>query len=154
MIDVAYYLHSEGGCCSYLAQIADDGSAEIWEVEFDDDDRPVDIDYIDDLEPYFWLDQDMLAVIEAGGDRAHGGDIESAVEAWLEVDFTAKEAEAWLEAGVFDADAAHELYRADVTPEQVDIAWEANGYHETLGYCYANRDVTLDEVKAVIEDEG
>lgn len=153
LLDLASWLYSEGGCCSYLASVSDDGSAAVHEVAFDDDGRPEDVDRVEELGPLFWLDQAMVAAIKVGGDRAHGGDVAAAVEAWLEVGFDAGEAGEWLEAGVFNADAARALYDADIAPARVAGPCGVDGGGYTLGYRYANRDVTLDDVKRAIEDD-
>lgn len=67
----------------------------------------------------------------------------------------------WEEAGVFTEEAAQELADANVTPElaaqRTDESVGIGGYADTIGYKYANGDVTLAETLSFIwpdEKEG
>jgi hypothetical protein len=98
---------------------------------------------------------DMRVVVESFGEFAYGSDLEGAVQEWLDAGFSPSEADAWLEAGCFNASDAASLRDAGVTPDQAQaITNESVGrghYPHTIGYKVANGDMTVSEAVAWIE---
>ena len=92
--------------------------------------------------------QTMEEVIRHYGDWAHGGEPTKIIHEWEVARFTPDEADEWLAAGVFTAEAARTLADANVTPElAAKVADEeiGFGYCATIGYKLANNDVSLAE---------
>lgn len=143
------WLHAEGGCCTFLADIGAKGSAEIYRVsveETDDGDgyvtRTFSGRHEEDLPDYCWLDQDMVVALLSRGATFHGGDIPFHAEEWLDNDFDAEDAGRWMDAGVFNASAAKTLQDEGVEPDEAAKTMN-DGF--SLGYRYANKDLSLQE---------
>lgn len=89
----------------------------------------------------------ILAVVEQGGEWAHGGNPNQVAAEWYETGFTASQVEEWLGCGCFDAQSAFQLDNEDITPEQANV--RRNGL--TIGYLYAHGDLSLAKVKHYID---
>lgn len=96
---------------------------------------------------------EMIGTIQSLGPFAHGGRVEQIADEWLDNDFGPDEAREWIEEGyVFDAGSARQL--ADEGVEPVEVAQHFDGeYPEadgSLGYAYANGDISLERVLALL----
>ena len=100
--------------------------------------------------------QTMEEVIEHYGTWAHGGEPAKVIHEWEVARFAPDEADEWLAAGVFTAQAARTLADANVTPDAVRPlgSWEWGGYTGTIGYKFANGDASLAQVlNCIFPDE-
>jgi hypothetical protein len=97
---------------------------------------------------------EVLEVVTAEGEFAHGGDPELTANTWLNAGFGPEEVEAWLDARCFDAEAAQSLYSAGITPEEACMECPDDDFHETIGYKVANGDMSVVEAVALIRQKG
>jgi hypothetical protein len=89
----------------------------------------------------------ILEVVEQGGEWAHGGNLNQVAAEWYETGFTTSQVEEWLGCGCFDAQSAFQLDNEDITPEQANVRRDGL----TIGYLYANGDLSLAKVKHYID---
>lgn len=99
----------------------------------------------------------IAAVIRHAGEFAHALETpEEVAEDWAEFAFTAPEVEAWLGARCFDPAAAYVLKSANIGPDRVAAITTstemAGTYVDTLGYKYANGDIDLTKLLALLSD--
>lgn len=90
-------------------------------------------------------DSAMVDTLTRHGEVAHGGDAEGAAIEWEQAGMTPEQADAWLDARCFDADAAARLAAAGITAEQAAERTDAGlgGYADTIGYKVANTDLDV-----------
>jgi len=98
--------------------------------------------------------EEMVSAIRHAGDMIHGGRPEHFAAEWHGLGFTVAEAEAWWEAGAFDAESALRL--ADVGLSAGDVAadhvWpndESTGF--SVAYTHSNGDLTTGDVVRIVE---
>lgn len=73
---------------------------------------------------------------------------------WVEAGFGDEQADLvndWYEAGVFRPESAAKLTELGISPEQVSTKFEICDYQRTLGYAYANGDISIKEVMEQIQ---
>jgi hypothetical protein len=91
-----------------------------------------------------------------GANALRGTDADTAARAWLDAGFTdADEVDDWLAARCFVPRRAQALDAAGVTPEQAAIRTRAgqDGYEETVGYKFAQGDLSLEEARRIITSD-
>jgi hypothetical protein len=96
---------------------------------------------------------DMEVVIRSHGDFAYGSEkVEDVAQEWKDYGFSADEADAWLRAGCFRASDARDLADIDIEPDQVsqDTDNGLGGYVASIGYKYANNDLTIEQVQEIL----
>lgn len=93
----------------------------------------------------------VAASIYPYGDWAHGGDVIGTARAWLESDQSERVSD-WIDAGVWDADAAARLAALDIQPRDVAIRVECCGQRNTLGYWVANRDISAERAAEIVRE--
>jgi hypothetical protein len=93
---------------------------------------------------------DLTSTINANRDFLCGGeDAADVAEFWL-VRFVlannldATIVDAWINAGVFDAEAANELHRAGFTPSQIRRSWRPG---VSAGYAYTSGEASLGQLR-------
>ena len=82
---------------------------------------------------------------------AHGGDVMGTARAWLESG-EAHRVSQWLDAGVFDADAAARLAGVGLQPHEVAVRVERSGQRNTLGYWVANGDISAERAAEIVRE--
>lgn len=101
--------------------------------------------------------REIAEILERHGVRpAACGPAEKAAREWLSAGFDdPEEVEGWLKARCFDASAARALEDAGLTPEQAALRTRAGAadYEDTVGYKYANGDLSTDEARRVITSD-
>ena len=93
----------------------------------------------------------VAAAIYPYGDWAHGGDVIGAARAWLSSG-EAHRVSQWLDAGVFDADAAVRLAALKIRPKDVAVRVECCGRRAELGYWVANGDISPERAAEIVRD--
>ena len=101
------------------------------------------------------MNDDMLAVIGEYATILTSDQYDLAIAAydWDNEGFTADEVAKWAQAKCFDAMCARQLQRAGVSPELAATLTDAGQgeYADTIGYKYANGDLTLTEAAALAD---
>jgi hypothetical protein len=96
-------------------------------------------------------------VLEHHGESALGGaPAVVAAQAWIDAGFDdPEEVDDWLRARCFQADGAHALEMAGITPEQAAIRTQAGtaDYEDTIGYKLTHGDLSFDEARRIITSE-
>ena len=96
-------------------------------------------------------------VLERHGKMALGGAPAVVVaQAWIDAGFDdPEEVDDWLRAGCSNADGAHALEMAGITPEQAAIRTQAGtaDYENTIGYKLTHGDLSFDEARRIITSE-
>ena len=99
-------------------------------------------------------------VLRGHGDEAldavGGANPDAAARAWLDAGFAdAEEVDDWLGARCFDPRRAQALDAAGITPEQAALRTREGrgGYEETVGYKFAQGDLTLEEARRIITSD-
>lgn len=79
----------------------------------------------------------------------HGGEPRGTARAWLSYNFSAEQAEAWLNAGTFEPSMARDLQGVGLTPQEAgrEVAWR--GSSATIGYWVSNSDMTTAEAMQI-----
>ena len=93
----------------------------------------------------------VAAAIYPYGDWAHGGDVIGTARSWLESG-EAERMQEWLDAGVFDADAAARLAAVGLRPHEVAVRIECSGQRNTLGYWVANGDISAERAAQLVRE--
>ena len=94
----------------------------------------------------------LTEIIKSHGDFAYGiNKPEDIAIEWDDWDFTPEQVDAWLSARCFTPEAAHDLAEYNITPAQAGKMTELGGYRDTVGYQYANDNITLDEAIEEVE---
>ncbi|MCK9570832.1 hypothetical protein M0R72_17920 [Candidatus Pacearchaeota archaeon] len=98
---------------------------------------------------------EMIQVLRNHGVFAYGqeSDIESMAEEWEDYDFSPRGADEWLSAGCFRAADARDLANAGISPEDAGKNYDPDSNPGiSIGYAVANGDMTIDEVKMLVEE--
>lgn len=91
-------------------------------------------------------------VIEHCGRAAHGGDPESAAEAWAETGLSAAEVKEWLNARCFDPGAAEDMADAGIDPWAAAMETDAGAgdYVDTVAFKVASGDLEVEEARDLL----
>jgi hypothetical protein len=91
-------------------------------------------------------------VIRKHGHFAHGGNPDSATDAWKEAGFSADEVDEWLLARCFIPGAARDLADAGVTPQAARLRTSAGAgdYVDTVGFKVADGDLEPEEARDLV----
>ena len=93
----------------------------------------------------------LAATLDRYGWWAHGDDVMGTARSWLESG-EAERMQEWLDAGVFDADAAARLAAVGLRPHEVAVRVERSGQRNTLGYWVANRDISAEQAAEIVRE--
>lgn len=93
----------------------------------------------------------VAAAIYPYGDWAHGGDVIGTARSWLSSG-EAHRVSQWLDAGVFDADAAARLAAVGLRPKDVAVRVECCGQRAELGYWVANGDISPERAAEIVRE--
>ena len=93
----------------------------------------------------------VAAAIYPYGDWAHGGDVIGTARSWLESG-EARRVSQWLDAGVFDADAAARLAAVGLRPRDAAVRVECCGQESELGYWVANGDISAERAAEIVRE--
>lgn len=94
--------------------------------------------------------QEMVEIIAHGGDFARGSEpAQEIADQWEAAGLSPEEAYAYLEAKCYDPEAAAALRDAGVSA----AAAAAHHRYDTIGYEVANRDLSVAEVRRLLEEE-
>lgn len=100
--------------------------------------------------------EEMVQVLRNHGVFAYGqeSDIESVAEEWEEYDFSPTQADQWLGAGCFRASDARMMADFGVSPEQAGEETDegVGAYQGTIGYKFANCDISIEDVLRLVEE--
>lgn len=91
-------------------------------------------------------------VIERHGRVAHGGDPESAADAWAEIGLSAAEVEEWLNVRCFDPGAAEDMADAGIDPSMAAMETHAGAgdYVDTVAFKVASGDLEVEEARDLL----
>lgn len=95
---------------------------------------------------------EIIDVLYAHGDWAHGGEPLKLAEDWDDHDFVVGKVDRWLEARTFDPGSAFMLQMAGMTPKQAATQTDVGvgGYTDTIGYKVSNNDLSVDRAMELI----
>lgn len=100
---------------------------------------------------------EMTTAIEYAGHMISGGNPSRyaiIAEEWVDAGFSADSAEKWWGAGCFDADSAADLRDAGLSAESVGQMHDEFGGSASIGYCLANGDITLADVRQLLAEKS
>jgi hypothetical protein len=93
--------------------------------------------------------QEIEKVVD--NDFAKGdNDLIEVAEEWQSYGFDAEQVDSWLNARVFTAIAAHNLFLEGLNPD--DVKWIPEGGYDTIGYMVANCDMTAEKAKTLVKE--
>lgn len=96
-----------------------------------------------DIEPR--LVAEFMTYISSLGDWAHGGDVSKTVDDWMFTGIDFDMVVGYLESGCYDPVSASQLYHVGVYGDDLtETVSDDDGI--SLGYAFANNDITLAEV--------
>lgn len=116
---------------------------------------------------------EMSGAVESAGERVHGGNpVSDVAQEWIDAGLTVAQAEAYIEAGCWDADRVAALVGAGIEPEHLtddDVnaeiikardwasrqrggnGWTAEDWSDSIAYLHSNGDVSTEEIAAAVK---
>jgi hypothetical protein len=92
--------------------------------------------------------EQFVAFVRQQGEWLTAGEPAEDVAAdWLKLNVDRDSIAQYINAGVFDRDACERLAWAGIAPAGLERSVEVCGTRMTVGYAYANNDVSLDDVR-------